>query len=235
VIGTVFSAVFYIWMTVVLLGILPSAQLAQSKAPFADAAQLIFGGPAATLIALCATLSAFGTLNGWILLQGQLPFAAARDGLFPASFAQLSRFSTPAFGIIVSSILLTFVLYLNYGANLVSQFTSIVTLTTFSLLMPYLFSAAAELKLTLCGRSTVRKGRLWRAVTIALFAFFYAMIAAFGSGQEAVQLGILLVFVGFPVYALMKRLPSGPKHALAENFSAEMVQSTYNASSPEKN
>jgi hypothetical protein len=38
-------------------------------------------------------ISAFGALNGWILLQGQVPMAAARDRLFPAAFGRTTRSS----------------------------------------------------------------------------------------------------------------------------------------------
>jgi len=36
-------------------------------------------------------LSSIGALNGWTLLMGQVPMAAARDGLFPPLFSRLSR------------------------------------------------------------------------------------------------------------------------------------------------
>lgn len=207
VLGTLFSAVIYIWTSVVLMGIMPSAKLAQSHAPFADAAMLIFGAPGASLIAICAIVAAFGTLNGWILLQGQLPLAAARDGFFPEQFAKLSRFSTPAFGLIFSSVLLTGVLYLNYGASLVDHFTSIVTLTTFTLLLPYIFSAAADIKFLLEGPSPRRLRTLARPALVSSVALGYSLIAAYGAGREALQLCILFVFLGFPAYVLMKRKP----------------------------
>ena len=38
-------------------------------------------GPATTAVAGLA-------LNGWILLPGQIPFTAARDGLFPKPFTR---------------------------------------------------------------------------------------------------------------------------------------------------
>ena len=37
-----------------------------------------------SLIAIAALISSVGALNGWTLLMGQVPMAAAQDGLFPA-------------------------------------------------------------------------------------------------------------------------------------------------------
>ena len=39
-------------------------------------------------VALVAMIAAFGCLNGWILLTGRVPLAAADDGLFPKPFAR---------------------------------------------------------------------------------------------------------------------------------------------------
>jgi APA family basic amino acid/polyamine antiporter len=214
VLGTLFAAVIYLWTTVVLFGLIPPQRLASSPAPFADAAILMFGPSGAWLIALCVTLSAFGTLNGWILLQGQMPLVAANDGLFPPVFARQSRFGTPAFALVFSSLLMTGVLYLNFGAGLVQQFTSVVTLTTFAVLVPFLYATAADLKLLLRKGAAKSKRQLWAAVLVNLCAFTYTLFIVVGSGQEAVYLGTLFIFLGFPLYAVMKR-----------NAHDEMVQS----------
>ena len=76
----------------------------QSTSPFADAAGVIFGGGWDKVIAVVALISTFGALNGWILLQGRVPLAAAEDGLFPAAFARVhGERRTPVFGLVVSS------------------------------------------------------------------------------------------------------------------------------------
>jgi APA family basic amino acid/polyamine antiporter len=35
------------------------------------------------MVAVFAAISAFGTLNGFILVQGEVPWAMARGGVFP--------------------------------------------------------------------------------------------------------------------------------------------------------
>ncbi len=83
ILGTLGTAVIYILGTVAVMGVIPSAALARSNAPFADAARSMWGSWAGYAVALGAVVSCFGALNGWLLLQGQIPLAAARDGLFP--------------------------------------------------------------------------------------------------------------------------------------------------------
>ncbi|MDA0713359.1 MAG: amino acid permease [bacterium] len=205
ILGTVFSAIIYIWTTVVLMGILPAEKLAASNAPFADAAHLMMGNWAATAIAICAAFAAFGTLNGWIMLQGQIPVAAARDGLFPAILGKMSKRGTPAVSLFVSSVLMSFMLYMNYELPLVDQFTAIVTFTTFAVLLPYLYSTVAELVFLKADKIKMTKWEFYRSFSFALIGFVYTLLIVFGTGQKAVFLGIIFVFLGFPVYALIKK------------------------------
>lgn len=200
VIGTLVAAVVYILATVGVMGILPQGTLADSTAPFADAGRLIWGGWAGSLIAIGAAVSAFGALNGWVLLQGQMPRAAALDGLFPPIFKRLSERGTPVAGLIISSILATGLIGLNFSASLVDQFTFIILLATLSTLIPYVFSSVAELVIFFRERERFSGERLAGASTIAILALLYSLWAIVGSGSETVFWGFLLLLAGVPFY-----------------------------------
>lgn len=204
VIGTLVTAGVYILSTVAVMGVIPAATLAGSNAPFADAAREMFGSWAGTAVAAGAVISTFGCLNGWILLQGQVPRAAARDGLFPSEFARLSPNGTPVFGLIVSSILVTVLMGMNYTRGLVDQFTSIVLLATLTTLVPYAFSAAAQLLLLATDPAAFSGARLARDAVIAGLAFAYALWAIAGAGYEVVFKGFLLLLAGIPVYVWIR-------------------------------
>ncbi|TDC71698.1 amino acid permease [Actinomadura sp. GC306] len=202
--GTAVTALIYILGTVAVLGLVPAAALATSTAPFADAADAAFGGWAADLVAAGAVISAFGALNGWILLQGQIPLAAARDGLFPRVFARTGRDGTPIVGLVVSSVLVTGLMVMNYNASLVDQFTFIILLATLTTVIPYAYATAADLVLLATDRAAFSGGRLARDAVIALLAFGYSVWAIAGAGYEVVYKGTLLIFAGMPVYAWLK-------------------------------
>ena len=103
-------------------------------------------------------ISTFGALNGWILLQGQVPLAAAQDGLFPKPFAAChGKRGTPVFGLVVSSRAADGLMLMNYNASLVDQFTFIILLATLTTLVPYAFSAAAQLMLFFTDRERVHR------------------------------------------------------------------------------
>lgn len=204
VLGTLFSAVLYILGTIVVMGIIPSTSLATSASPFADAAKSMWGSWAGYAVAAGAAISSFGALNGWVLLSGQIPLAIARDDLFPAKFGRLSKRGTPVFGLVVSSVLVTALMALNYTKNLVEQFTFIILLSTLTALLLYALSTMSELMISIKEREKFSNGKLLKTVLISLLAFLYSMWAIAGSGQEIVYWGFLLVMTGVPVYVWLK-------------------------------
>lgn len=204
ILGVLITAAVYIFSTLAVMGAIAPEQLKHSTAPFADAAKIMFGPVGGVLIAIGAVISCFGALNGWTLLQGQIPLAAARDGLFPKIFAKETRSGTPVMGLIISSVLITLLLLLTLSENLVKQFTFIILLATLASLIPYLFTTMAQLIVFIKHREMFKGKRLLGSVIIAILASAYAFWTIAGSGQEIVYYGVLLLFSSIPVYAWMK-------------------------------
>ncbi len=205
VFGTLIAAAVYILGSVAVMGMIPPETLAASNAPFADAATLIWGPWAGYATAACAAVACFGALNGWILMQGQLPLAAARDGAFPAVFRRVSANGTPVLGIIISSILATVLIGVNYQKGLVRQFEFMILLATLTCLVPYVASAASALIIILRPRARLSAAAPVTGAVIALGAFMYSMWAIAGLGLEAILWGVVLLAIGVPFYVGIKR------------------------------
>ena len=218
IIGTGVAALLYILGTVAVMGVIPASALANSAAPFADAAKEMWGSWAGRVVAAGAAISAFGALNGWILLQGQVPMAAARDRLFPAAFGRTTRSGAPVFGLVVSSVLVTVLMGMNYTRSLVDQFTFIILLATLTTLVPYAYSAAAELMLFVSEREAFSAPRLVKDAVIAALAFAYSVWAVAGSGYEVVYKGFILLLAGVPVYVFMKWRTARTEEAPAQTL-----------------
>ncbi len=200
ILGTVFAAVLYVLATAAVMGVIPPAELTGSNAPFADAASRMWGGWTAPAVAVGAMVSCFGALNGWILLQGRIPWAAARDGVFPSVLGRTSRRGTPAVALIVSSVLVTGLMLMNSSEGLVDQFTFVILLATLTALLPYAICALAELMIYARDRERFAGKRLTGAVITALLGFAYALWAIAGAGAEIVYWGLLLLLAGLPMY-----------------------------------
>ncbi len=205
IIGTLLATGVYVLATVAIMGIIPNADLAKSTSPFADAAQAIFGSWGGSAIALVAMISAFGALNGWILLQGRVPLAAAQDGLFPKAFAKVhGKRGTPVFGLVVSSILVTGLMLMNYNQGLVAQFSFVILLATLTTLVPYAYSAAAQAVLWIREPERFSGRSFARDTIVASLAFAYSVWAIIGSGTDVIAKGFILLTLGIPVYVFLK-------------------------------
>ena len=202
-IGTAVAAVVYILSTVGVMGVLPPATLAASTAPFADAATAMWGGWAGGLIAAGAAVACFGALNGWILLQGQMPLAAAMDGLLPPVFARRSGAGAPTGSLMISSALVTIIVGTNYTKGLVAAFTFIILLSTLTVLLPYVLSSLALVTTKI--RSP--EGSPGRRVMLALMgtgATVYSAWMVAGAGLSVVLWGTVLLLAGVPAYFAMR-------------------------------
>jgi APA family basic amino acid/polyamine antiporter len=202
--GTIVTTAVYILGTVVVFGIIATPVLAESTAPFSDAAKEMWGSGFGDFVTVGAVISAYGCLNGWILLSAQVPMAAARDGLFPSIFARLNGRGAPYVGLIVSSLLASILLLTNYTQGLVDAFTEMLLLATLTTLVPYAFSAMAQLLLLATDRERFAATTFARDAIIAAVAFVYSMWAIGGSGEEIVFKGFLLILGGTPVYVAMR-------------------------------
>jgi len=217
VVGVLLVALLYLLSTIAVIGVIPYQQLQNSASPYAQAASIIFGHFASvlhistqtaelaggSLIALGAMIAAAGTLNGWILLQALVPLAAARDGLFPKIFAQTDKKGTPVMGLLISALAMTLLLSLTLHDSLVKQFTLIILLATLSQLIPYFFTACAELYFLFNERETFNSKRFGHSVLLTGLASAYALWAIAGAGQDVMAYGLLLFLAGVPVYTWM--------------------------------
>jgi basic amino acid/polyamine antiporter, APA family len=210
VLGTILVGLVYILGTVAVMGILPLAQLGKSGAPFADAAGTVWGHWAFYAVVIGAVISCLGNLNGFTLIQGQVPMAAARDRLFPRIFGSMSKKGVPWFGVVISSVLVTLLLVFNYSgsSSLIQMFTFIILLATLTTLVPYAFCAMSELMIFIKDREQFSSRRMLGSSIIAVIAFAYSVWTVIGSGAQTVLYGFVLLLVGIPVYVWMRKQQS---------------------------
>ncbi|MEQ1725204.1 MAG: amino acid permease [Sphingopyxis sp.] len=193
--AVVLTGAIYLGISLAFAAFMPVGQASHSNAPVADFLGNYFGGGLATIVALFAAVSAFGALNGWILVQGEMPYAMARGGVFPAWFARESGRGTPLRGHILSSLLLTGITLVNYREGMAKLFETIASISLAAGLLAYLLSALAAIRLL----SDDRQVTAAAAVAVA-----FTLWAEWGLGAQALGYGALLIVAGLPIYAWMR-------------------------------
>ena len=202
VLGICIAALLYVLGTISVFGLVPREQLVHSVAPFSDAARTLWGPLGAKVISLAVIVSAIGALNGWTLLMGQVPMAAARDGLFPPVFGKLSDRGVPAIGIAISAILATLLVLSQVTQGFASFYTLVVGLSTMAAVVPYAFCALAT---GLVAAYAASGGPVARLTLVEVIAFIFAVFTLYGCGPEPVLYGVIMLVLGIPVYVWQRR------------------------------
>lgn len=200
ILGTIIAALVYIVGTIAVMGVVPPEQLVASNAPYADAAHIIFGGSWSIPVALAAIITCLGTLNGWILVVGRIPYGAAEDGLFPKIFQKTTKHGTPYWGVLISSSCSLPLLLMSLQSTLLQQFNFIIDVAVTLILLVYTISVLAYLRLL------VRtKNYTFGKIILGISALCFTLWALWAASLTMVGLSLIIVLCGIPMFLWMKR------------------------------
>jgi APA family basic amino acid/polyamine antiporter len=132
-----------------------------------------------------------------------MPQAAAHDGLLPSRFASQSNRGVPAFGIVVGTVLASVLTIVSY-TSFTKVFTTVVLLSVLTAVIPYLFSAAAQVYWLATEGRRLRAAHLARDLGVSLTALLFGFWALAGSGYQAVYYGLFSLLLGIPAYVWLK-------------------------------
>lgn len=198
--GTLATIFIYLISSVSIMGIIPAEVLAESSAPFADVAEIFWGETAKYLVAAGAVIATMGALNGWILMQGTIPMAAARAGLFPKIFSKVNQFNAPVYGILISSVIVSLFMLFNFSNSLAETFSYLMQLTTLAVTIPFLFSIISFIVILKKSHTAS-----FKKLSLAISAFAFTIWIMAGCGSEVLTSGLLLFLLGIPFYFWITR------------------------------
>lgn len=201
VIAAAATGLLYLLSCTTVTLMLPLETLQQSNAAYATFFGTLVNPSAGQVIALFAAIAALGALNGFVLLQGEIPRDLAHRRLLPAFFARDNRFASPWITQLISSAGASFVVYANYSRGLAELFSFMVKVTTSTAIIFYIVGALSALKLENEGELRVTPG----FAALSILGFLYSCWAFYGAGWEAGLWSLGLTAAGLPIYFAMRR------------------------------
>ncbi|MBD9479012.1 amino acid permease [Pseudoxanthomonas sp. PXM02] len=197
--GTWITAAIYLVVSSVPLLLLPHAELAQSSAPFALVMERFAGEGTGRWIALFVVVSGLGALNGWTLLSGEMMRTMAESGTMPRVFARANRFGAPAGALVLTALLASVMVLMNYSRSAVAGFTFLSTVVTAANLPLYLGCSLALGVLWWRGH----RGAGRTLLVAAVLGVAYTVFAFIGMGAQPFWLALALMAAGLPLYFLL--------------------------------
>jgi APA family basic amino acid/polyamine antiporter len=200
--GALLSGIIYLIVCSGITLMLPADKVAASSAPFEYFVATFWSPGPASFVAAFAGISAIGAVNGWTLVQGEVPLEMAKRRMMPAWFGRTAANGVPVNGLLAATALGSILIFANSSQSMGELFTFMALLTTSVTLWLYLACAAVALK----------KGI---ATSFALLGLAFGVWSLWGAGLEASGLSILLMLSGLPLYwwARRKSLPMNEQSA----------------------
>jgi APA family basic amino acid/polyamine antiporter len=203
--GTLLTAAIYLIVSTVPLLLIPSQELAASPAPFALLMDRFVGDGFGRWLAVFVVVSGLGALNGWTLLVGEMTRTMADNGVLPAFLSRNNRRGAPAFALLVTGLLASAMILMNYSKSLVNGFTVLSQVVTAANLPLYLCCSIALAVLWKRGKRLDDAG-VRGLLLIAVLGTAYAIFAFIGMGHEAFIMALVLAACGLPLYIFMRIL-----------------------------
>ena len=202
ILGSLLVLAVYVLVNLAYFYVLDPAAVLGTNTVAADAARHILGRAGGDFIAVGVLVSTFATLNGSILSGSRIPYAQARDGLFPAALASVHpKFQTPAVAILAQAAIAgVFALSGTYEA--------LYTKVLFSEWLFYALVTAAIFVLRRREPGLQRPYRTWGYPVVPLIFIVLAiafLVNTFLARRTDSLWGLALMGSGIPAYFLWRR------------------------------
>tara|TARA_B100000579_G_scaffold281247_1_gene232828 strand:+ start:166 stop:1470 length:1305 start_codon:yes stop_codon:yes gene_type:complete len=202
IIGTTLTLFIYLFSSIAIFGIMNPSDIAVSNAPYADAIGIVLGDYGKIIIAIFAIISGVGCLNGWTLLQIEIPKNLSEKRLLGTFFSETNSNGVPYKGVIASTIIVCILIGINYSKDLSNLFTYLILTSTFCTLILYFFISLSEIIIVFQKKKNFSSN--YKSLLSGITAFMFSIWIIVGVGYESIISGVILLSLSLPIYIYQK-------------------------------
>lgn len=204
VIGLMGTLIIYILISLLSMGIMSKNELADLPTPaMAYVLESVVGTWGATFINAGLIISVLGAWLGWTMLASEIPYVAAKDGVFPEWFKKENKNKAPINSLwftngLVQIFLVTFLISekaYNFAFSLASS----------AILIPYLFSALFQFKIASTGDGYEETEKRTSSIAIGLISSLYAFWLVYAAGIDYLLLTMILYAPGIYIFTRVQK------------------------------
>lgn len=193
IVGLAIAGAISVLSTCIVAFMMPFGEIAASSAPIADFIRHFMGSGAGITIAIFGAISCFGTLNGGLLVGGELTAAMAATGGLPKRAAQRSARGAPMIGLISGALISAVFVLLAFSRRGAAAFEFVALLSTTTSLVFFVVCTLAALQAQRAGRLP-KSGALMMA---CIGALVFSAIAFYSAGIESATWGAVCIAFGY--------------------------------------
>ncbi len=184
-------------------GLMAQAKLAKVADPsMAGLLKHEVGAWGAGFISIGLIISLLGALISWVLLCVEILHLPAVDHVMPAVLAKENKYGAPAPALWLTTACVQLMLLWTLKNG--NTYLDLLYLATSLILLPYLWSAAYQLKLALSGETYSGSDRN-RDLFVGFIALVYAVWLVYAGGWQYVLVAALFYLVGTAIYVWARK------------------------------
>ncbi len=205
--GLLIALAIYIGISFLVMGVLPQEKLIQSEKPLVDAIVAIVGPIGGYVLAGLGLISLLGSTLGWILLSAEVPYQAAKQGMFLPSFLKENDRRAPSFSLALSNALAQLFIFSTISHSMAAAFDFVIYIATLAYLVPYLIASVFQLKLVITGETYQgERSRLTDGVVAAVATVYSVWVVIAGTADiKTFLFGLTLLASGLIFYPQVRK------------------------------
>lgn len=189
------ALVVYLLVTMLSLGIIPRAELAEMRNPsMGGLMALLLGGGGHALIAVGLLISVCGAYLSWTIMAAEVPFIAAQQGAFPRSLSKQNARQAPAASLWLTNGSVQICLILIALTH--ADYNTLLTIASEMILVPYLLVGLYLWKVA-AGKPKV--------LFVAAGATIYGLWLLYASGPMHLLMSVVLYAPGLLLFLFARR------------------------------
>lgn len=191
------ALVVYLLVTLLSLGIVPRAELAEMRNPsMAGLMTRLIGSWGDVVIAIGLIVSVCGAYLSWTIMAAEVPLLAAEHGAFPRSLARQNARGAPSASLWLTTVSVQVCLMLIWLTG--SDYSTLLTIASEMILVPYLLVGAYLFKVSQAMNRPV-------VMAVACGASAYGLWLLYASGPLHLLLSVVLYAPGIVLFLFARR------------------------------
>lgn len=203
--GILICIIIFSALSILSFGVLHQSKLAYLPNPStAYVLEVIVGKWGATFVNVGIIIALLGCWLSWTIITAEVPYIAAKDGVFPKFLVKTDKNDTPTASLLMSTIAMQLAMFIVlYSTN---AWLTLVDITGLMILPPYTASTLFLLKEVRNGNlKDIGSGKIRMAFVSGLVACIFTVWLLFSSKMELLLISTTIFSLGIGVYEYSRK------------------------------
>lgn len=204
-IGYLLILALYVLVSLLPLGVYAQGEIAGMSDPsMAAIMQAKFGAWGAVMVNAGVIISVLSSWLVWMIMLGQMPLFAARDGIFPKAFADTNKKGAPTWALIWTAIIIQALLVLCHFTsgnawNTMISITSVMAMPCYLLCCLFLWKIAAKEEWP---KIKFSKGN---AIATGVIGTIFGLFLVYSAGLNYLMIAAVVYAIGIPLFIIGRK------------------------------